>query len=349
VPLHTIKTQRTEVDVTALLCTYNRAASLAATLESLAASQLPASVGWEVLVIDNNSNDGTGDFVQDFCRRYPRRFRYLFEPKPGKSEALNAGIANALGNILAFVDDDVLVDPRWLQNLTAELHNGEYIGIAGRILPAQSVTLPSWLSWSECGGVLCAHFDLGDHSTELDLKHPPFGANMAFRKNAFEKYGGFRLDLGPRPGSQIRNEDVDFARRLMKAGERLRYEPSAIVYHSVPKGRISKEYFLSWWFDFGRASIRMRDDHPSVCGIPWDYFSLLHRFAQISEMGMRCALGVRASTRFFSKCMAWMQAGMIAELYRRLSDGKFTESAAWQSKGPEPSAGGSGKRAAKAV
>ena len=318
----------TGLNVTVILCTYNRAGSLATTLESLAASQLPESITWEVLVVDNNSTDQTREVVEDFCRRCQGRFRYLFEPNPGKSRALNAAIANARGKILAFVDDDVTVEPRWLQNLTAELHSGEWAGSAGRILPAQAFTPPPWLSWKEFGGVLCAHFDLGDQPRKLDIDHPPYGANMAFLKSAFERYGGFRLDLGPRPNSQLRNEDVEFARRLLKAGEGLRYEPSAVVYHPVPQGRVTKEFVLSWWFDFGRASILERDDHPNVCGIPWDYFSLMRRFVGISTTSLRGMLVPRAHRRFSYKCMVWKQAGMIAELYRRLVSRKVSQATA---------------------
>lgn len=326
----------TALDVTAILCTCNRAGTLAETLESLAASQLPDSVSWEVLVVDNNSTDQTREVVQGFCRRYPGRFRYLLEPKPGKSYALNSGIANASGEVLAFVDDDVTVEPRWLRNLTAGLLAGEWVGTAGRILPAQMFTLPPWLSWEDCVGafrpdplgILCAHFDLGDQPRELDLGHLPYGANMAFRRSVFEKCGGFRLDLGPRPHSQIRNEDVEFARRVIKAGERLRYEPSAVVYHPVPQGRISKEFFLSWWFDYGRASIIERGDRPNVLGIPWDYLSLLNRVVTISIVTLRGIFAARPRKRFFCKCMVWKETGMVVELYRRLAGRRVSQSIA---------------------
>jgi glycosyltransferase involved in cell wall biosynthesis len=324
----------TGLNVTAILCTCNRAATLAAALKSLAVSQLPESVTWEVLVVDNDSSDRTREIVEDFCRRYPGRFRYLLERNPGKSYALNAGIANARGNILAFVDDDVTVEPNWLQNLTAELHDGEWSGVAGRILPAQTFTPPSWLSWKNYGGafrpdplgVLCAHFDLGDQPRALGLNHLPYGANMAFRKSVFERYGGFRLDLGPRPKSQIRNEDVEFGRRLIQAGERLRYEPSAVVYHPVPEGRITKRFFLSWWFDYGRASIRERGDRPNVWLLPYDYLSLLRRITAIPIVSLRWILATRSHKRFFYKCMVWREAGMTAELYRRLLPAKARNS-----------------------
>src|SRR5580698_3953870 len=96
--------------ISVVLCTYNRCQALARALESVAASRLPASVDWEVLVVDNNSNDRTREVVEKFATRHPRRFRYLFESKPGKSNALNAGVNAAQGEILAFMDDDVSVD-----------------------------------------------------------------------------------------------------------------------------------------------------------------------------------------------------------------------------------------------
>src|SRR5580704_8772607 len=109
--------------ITAILCTYNRSQSLARALDSLAVSIVSETIQWEVLVVDNNSSDQTETVVKSFCRRYPGRFRYLFEPQQGKSYALNAGIRDAGGDILAFLDDDVEVEPVWLQNLTSALND----------------------------------------------------------------------------------------------------------------------------------------------------------------------------------------------------------------------------------
>ena len=133
------------MNITVILCTYNRCESLMKALASIALSHMPESVAWEVLVVDNNSHDRTRDVVADFCVRYPGRFRYLFERQPGKSHALNRGIAEAQGDVLAFMDDDVRVEPMWLQNLTAALLKGRLAGCGGRVLPEWNSVPPRWL------------------------------------------------------------------------------------------------------------------------------------------------------------------------------------------------------------
>ena len=89
--------------ISVILCTQNRCVSLAKALESVAISQLLDSIEWELLVVDNKSTEQMRAVVEDFCGRYPNRFRYFFEPHPGKSYALNAGIRQARGEVLAFM------------------------------------------------------------------------------------------------------------------------------------------------------------------------------------------------------------------------------------------------------
>ena len=297
--------------VTTILCTYNRCQSLARALDSLAVSILPETIDWEVLVVDNNSSDQTEAVVRDFRRRYPGRFRYLFERQQGKSYALNAGIREACGDILAFVDDDVTVESMWLQNLTSALHDSQWAGSGGRILPVRGFVPPRWLAIDgPCSlvGALCAYFDPGDVPGEL--KDPPFGANMAFRKEMFDTYGHFRTDLGPFPNGKIGFEDTEFGRRLMAGGERLRYVPSAVVYHEVPENRVRKEFLLAWWFDFGRGSIRETGKRPGTREI----LKILGRALLTTP---RWLLTVDSQGRFYRKCRIWYAAGKILEVYQQ--------------------------------
>jgi glycosyltransferase involved in cell wall biosynthesis len=304
--------------VTVILCTYNRADSLGTALESVLASALPSCIDWELLVVDNNSRDRTREVINEFCRRHPGRVRYIFEAQQGLSKARNAAIRQARGEILAFVDDDVTVEPAWLENLTAGLRDGQWAGSGGRILPQQGFSPPTWLAlqgpWGQ-GGVLCAQFDMGDTTRQI-TEEPPYGTNMAFRKEMFEKYGGFRTDLGRCGESLIGNEDTEFGRRLMEAGERLRYEPLAVVYHSIPAERLNKRYFRAWWFAFGRAQMREKGPRTKVWGIPRFYFSLPNIALRLFlPQVARSLLARDPRERFRRQCFACCMAGNMAEIW----------------------------------
>jgi len=301
------------MDITVILCTYNRCENLAKALASVAVQEISPGVRWEVLVVDNNSRDETPTVVRKFAGEYPGRFGYLFEPRPGKSFALNSGIQEARGNILAFLDDDVIVEPSWLENLTVNMRSGEWAGAGGRIIPGWDSPPPKWLPCfdKQALGPLVAF----EPSSEAGpLLEPPFGTNMAFRKVVFEQYGGFRTDLGPRPGSEIRSEDTEFGARLLAAGERLRYEPTAVVYHAVPQNRIRKAYFLKWWFDKARAEVRehgIRENTWRIHGIPAGSFKRLIGWT------VRWLLTPEPSRRFSCKINVWIGAGVIAECYEQ--------------------------------
>ena len=294
------------MNITAILCTYNRCDVLPTALESLARSTFPGPAQWEVLVVDNNSNDRTRAVVEDFIRRYPGRFRYLFEGHPGKSYALNSGIREAHGDVLAFLDDDVTVEPIWLHNLTAPLADSQWAGSAGKIVLQWPPSLPNWLAVE---GPYARHgfpaFDKGP--TAKELVGPAFGANMAFRKAIFEKYGGFRTDLGPSTNGKIPTpgEDTELGRRVQAAGGRLRYEPSALVYHPIPADRIRKDRLLKWWFDQGRADALQLPIHP------------VREFVGICTGSLRWIASLKPSARFYYKLLVWQKAGRLVEFYRR--------------------------------
>jgi glucosyl-dolichyl phosphate glucuronosyltransferase len=310
--------------ITVIVCTYNRCQSLAKVLESVASSTLPEGVEWEVLVVDNNSSDETRRVVEEFSGRHLGRFRYLFEPKQGLSHARNAGIRDAQGDILAFTDDDVTVEPTWLQNLTARLHDGQWAGAGGRTLRAHPFSPPPWLGLEEpynLGGGVGPWFDLGD--TPCKLTRPPYGANMAFQKKMFEKYGAFRTDFGRCGTGMLSNEDTEFGRRLLDGGEPLRYEPSAIVYHPVLEHRTQQSYLLTWYFNFGRATVREWKRRPDIWGIPrrcFTFFKLIGTVLPVKTL--RWIVAREPHRRFFYRCWLWVTIGQVLEIYRQWRNAK---------------------------
>jgi glycosyltransferase involved in cell wall biosynthesis len=305
------------MDITVILCTYNRSESLRTAMESVAASVLPSAVEWEVLIVDNNSQDETRSVVQEFSRRFPKRFRYLFEGKQGKSFALNSGIREAHGSVIAFLDDDVTMEPTWLYNLTANLSGKEWAGAGGKIILQWPAGVPDWLATD---GPFARHgfpgFDQGPIAKELE--GPPFGCNMAFRKEMFEKHGGFRTDMGPTPTSQIRSEDTEFGRRLQRAEERLRYEPDAVVYHPVPMSRMNQKYFLDWNFDNGRALAMEFPVKP------------VHLVCSVATWTVRSMLPAEPREKFFRRLVLKQKLGELAEYSSRLFSKRAMDSHAYR-------------------
>jgi glycosyltransferase involved in cell wall biosynthesis len=246
------------MDLTVILCTWNRAKSLAVVLESLNASVVPEGIEWEVLVIDNNSKDDTRAVCESFMRNAPRRFRYLFEGKQGKTNALNAGILNARSEYLALTDDDLTVEPHWVAEMYDAFKKYDCAAIGGKIVPVWNCKKPSWLALDgpfrhpAYGGIV--NFDQGDSPRELTLTAT--GANMGLRKSIFEKYGPYRADLN-RINDLLGGEDTEYCRRLTRGGERLMYAPKAIVYHPVEEYRTKINYFRSFAFHYGRWMVRV--------------------------------------------------------------------------------------------
>jgi glucosyl-dolichyl phosphate glucuronosyltransferase len=296
--------------ITVILCTYNRAESLARALASVAKSQMPDGAVWEVVVVDNNSSDNTRAVVTEFAEHSPHIFRYVFEPKPGKSNALNRGIRETNADVIAFMDDDVQVEPDWLYKLTRVFSDPSYSGSGGRIVPQSAFTPPAWLDTSARYSLApLAMFDLGPVACEL--REPPFGTNMAFRREMFSRY-------------EIRSEDTEFGARVLRGGERLWYEPAALVHHSVSPSRLREGYFLKWWFDKARADVREYGPPPGtrlfVAGIP------LYLIRRLVVWTLRWILKFRVGPRFSAKLKLWTVLGAIKECRDRSNCEVLSES-----------------------
>jgi len=296
--------------ISVILCTYNRAASLKSTLESFSGLTLPFDLDWELVVVDNNSKDNTLEVIREFTKTARFSVRYVFEGRQGKSAALNAGIAAAKGEIVAFTDDDVLLHPEWLLNLKRAFDEFDCAGVGGRIVPVWHDPKPDWLEMEEQQAIV--HFELGDKPKEIK-DSPPLGANSAFRKDKFAKYGGFRLDLGV--GGENRGvtcEDTEFVTRLFRAGEKIMYIPSAIIYHPVDPSRSSKAYFRKWYYNDGRSMIRAWPPKNVVryFGVPrWV-------FRSVGENFLKWTLNFDAKRRFHYELQTYRDIGRIVESYR---------------------------------
>lgn len=301
-------------DLAVVVCTYNRAARLERTLQSLLRLQVPTGLTWEVLVVDNNSSDPT----RRVCDQMPPALpvRYLFEPRQGKSFALNRAIRETKAGLLLFTDDDVTVDPQWLATLwDAARRHPDTLCFGGRIFPRWEVTPPAWLERYAptllSGPTVTV--DLGDW--EQVYAKPFLGANLALRRSVFETLS-FREDLGPNPGDAVRGEETDLQQRLHAAGHDGRYVPAAIVHHHNPAGRMTERYIREWFrgLGIGRARLGQFRRRAMVAGVPAELFW------RVANYGARYLL-----TRRLGPAGVWVEAevklaqtlGMIQELRRQ--------------------------------
>ena len=141
---------------------------------------------------------------------------------------------------------------------------------------------------------------------------------MGFRREMFQKYGYFRPDLGRHPGNLIGGEETEFGKRLIAAGERFGYEPSAVVYHPVSEERLNKKYILAWCFDFGRGVTLQKGKRVAVLGIPRHFVSICNLVLRLLPLRiMHWLMAVNPQRRFFCKCRVWQTAGEIAEVWRQ--------------------------------
>ena len=221
-----------------IIPTKNRVQILTQLLQSIGQLQELDSIRPDVIVADNNSADNTYDAVSGMAKDFPTRVQVVQVYRPGKSSAVNDAVKSATGEILAFLDDDVVVDKTWLIAVESFFRQVDYQAGQGRILlqPPGNVD-------PEIQRLVQCYRTIPNLEYDLDVKkiHSLNGANMFVTRDAFNRVGGFDERLGP--GASGTSEDVDFARRLARAGVAIGYAPQAVVYHRVDRDRLTEEYF----------------------------------------------------------------------------------------------------------
>ncbi len=295
--------------ISIVVCTYNRSLKLEKTLASLRRLSTAPGVAWELVVVDNHSTDTTAKIINRFAVTSRVSVRYVYEPEQGKSFALNTGVRAASGELLAFTDDDVIVDEHWLTSLLGTFAQFDCIGVAGRLVPVWNQPPPPWLELENQQAVV--HFEHGEETRILD-SFSPVGGNMAFRRAAFEKYGLFRVDLGKKPNNSGL-EDAEFGARLVKGGEKIVYAPQAKIYHPVEPAHVRKNYVLRWAYSEGRHQIRSRlwpQDATRYFGIPRYLLGSLLRDL------FGCAVTRDKKRRFQHRLHVYQALGGISEAWR---------------------------------
>jgi glucosyl-dolichyl phosphate glucuronosyltransferase len=272
------------MNVSVIICTYNRAKSLERTLRSLQAQHVNSNVSWELIVVDNNCTDNTRDVVRKFVGLLP--IVYIVEPMQGKSRAINRGLRVASGELIVFTDDDVEFYPGWIANFWAvyrERPNGYYFGGPVEVNRQKS----------ELDGVLSRlapasirGLDWGNEPRRLMGNEALLGANWACPARALRSTRGADVRIGPgaSPGKVRMGTETYLMDSLNEQGMSAWYLPEARVVHFPPASKCSLRYFIKATEAFGHyCAIKS-------CGVPQG----------------RIILGAPAWV-YKKVCVAWMQ------------------------------------------
>ena len=238
--------------ISIIICTYNRDKYIYNALKSIAENDYPYS-GYEIILVDNNCTDNTKAVCAQFNADYPEVvFRYLEEQNQGLSHARNRGIKKSTSEILVFVDDDATVFEWYLFAIQSffEQHP-TVLACGGPIVPIYETGKPKWMSYYTSmllGGALYQ----GDKQKPFRSRYPG-GGNSAFRKETFEKYGVFNVELGRKGNGLIGAEEKDLYDRLKKGNELIYYLPEMGICHHISEKKLTKEYFNELTYSIGKS------------------------------------------------------------------------------------------------
>ncbi len=238
-----------------VICTYNRPILLEATLRSLL--DLDFDPGqYEIIVVDNAGSDQSRDVFDSISKNGSCPMRYTREEQLGLSHARNKGVSTARGSIVAFLDDDELVEPNWLGELIRPYAGDDRIGcVGGKIIPVfPENACPSWYS-KEIQGFF-GGVDQGEEIHEVEFPREYIGGgNMSFVRQLIVDSGMFNVRLGIIGEASYSGEENEIALRIRSKGFKIIYNPLAVTYHRIESERISKQFFYKRLFQSGRSEI----------------------------------------------------------------------------------------------
>ncbi len=304
--------------VSIIICTWNRADSLCASLATLERQQLPPDTAVEVLVVDNNSSDHTATAVGELAARWRLgSLRYLFEGRQGKQFALNTGIRASSGALLAFSDDDIVFPADWVASIVAAFADPALELAGGKTLvgwPAGGP--PAW--YDPQMAAIVGGVDLGPaRLAPPPAGYAPAGGNLAARKSLFDKVGLFSE-------AHFRHMDYEFGMRAAARGAVIAYEPTLSVEAPVDPAMVSRRYFRRWSLKAGILHDSAADPHEAkLLYVPrWVYRRLLQDC--LAWPGERLTAG--AATAFQRELRIWRWAGTIASCWHaQLRPDKHTQ------------------------
>ncbi len=232
--------------ISVIVCTYNRAGLLQGCLQSLVEQNLDKGM-YEVIVIDNNSNDDTQGIAEEFAETHSN-IRLVKEDIQGLGHARNRGCLEARGRYVAYIDDDAKAYRNWAREIAAFIDRRPEIAAFGGPYSAYSlISIPAWykISYGE--------WSLGKEERQLAHNEWINGTNMIFRKSLLAESGGFNTNIGMSGGTISYGEETNLIHRLKERGIPVFYVPDIRVEHLIAKYKLSLGWMLSSCYKGGYA------------------------------------------------------------------------------------------------
>ena len=233
------------VEISAIICTRNRASFLEKCLKSLLQQSLPQD-RYEVIVVDNGSTDCTKDVLSRYA--HIPLLKMIDEPIPGLSRARNRGLEEAQAPFVGYIDDDAVAGERWLEAaleaFSTSIPQPDWVG--GPVTLEWEVEKPEWIN--EELSVPLGWVNWGDFPRTLTKEEWLIGANSCFKKKTLEECGGFDQRLGRQGACLLSGEETQIKKKIEASGGLLYYHPDVTVRHYVPAARVVPSWFYRRYF-----------------------------------------------------------------------------------------------------
>ena len=233
--------------ISVVICTYHRGQQLADAIRSVAQQTFPAE-DYEVIIVNNDPLDTSAGIIVDDLRRLefgnrPDRLRLITCPFMGLSFARNAGISEAYGQVISFLDDDALAFPDWLAQIWKTFEANPQAGVVGgKILLKVPDPCPKWLKpgWEPLWGQLIPPYN--EVTTVKGWWEFPWGGNWSAPRNALLEMGGFRTGFGRRGADFGGGEELIAASLIQRLGYAIIVDPQAQIFHAPSSDRFTLDY-----------------------------------------------------------------------------------------------------------
>lgn len=288
----------------------NRIGYLIDVLETAQSQDFPKS-DFEIIVVDNSERKAVTKILEKEGLNKDDFFICIREDKPGLHNARHAGARKARGEILVFIDDDIILPRKWLSAILEPFKDPKVGCSGGKVLPRWESTPPLWFDQFDKGYL--SLLDYGETTHEIK-DAGIWGCNMAVRKCSFFQVGGSNVDFYSEQKLIWYSGDGEcgLEEKLLRAGYTIIYEPRAFVYHRIPASRLTPQYFYQRFFftgihkSYSRARALKENKAFFLCLLIFAFSDLLKSVIKYIESNYNYSAKIKTkadSYRFFSQAL----------------------------------------------